>query len=139
MRRVLVLVALAAFALAAGDADAAKRKGKGKRPTADPAVQERTPHETRDDNTLCNGGMMVTADDQIRGCSALLKRRLTRDAKATIFYNRGNAYVAKNDFGRAISDYTEALALKSDYPQALFNRAVAHRVSGNPQSAVGDF
>ena len=82
---------------------------------------------------------MVTADDQIRGCTALLRTRLTKESKATAFYNRGNAYVAKNDFGRAMADYSDALALKADYAPALFNRAVAQRVTGNAQAAINDY
>jgi tetratricopeptide (TPR) repeat protein len=121
-----------------GDADAARRRAKAKAPAATQPA-ETTPNDRRDNNTLCDGGTMITADDQIRGCTALLKTRIDRARKATALYNRGNAQIGKSDFARAIGDYTDALALKPDYTQALFNRAVAHRVSGNAQGAIADY
>jgi tetratricopeptide (TPR) repeat protein len=123
------------FALLATDADAAKRRKKKYHSRPAPVTQV----DRSDNASLCEGGMMVTADDQIKGCTGLIASWITRERKATAYYNRGNAYVGKNDFTRAIADYTEALTIKRDYPQALFNRAVAHRVSGNAQLAVTDY
>ena len=129
-----VLLLVAMLLLPVGDAEA-RRRSKAK-----PATPSETAAGARDSNMLCNGGMMITADDQIKGCTALISSgRQLREAKAVAFYNRGNAYVRKNDFGRAIADYGEALKLKTDYAQAFFNRAVAQRVSGNPQAAVADY
>lgn len=144
MKRLFVLVAIvSAFALVTTDADAAKKRSRGKsKGTAaveTVAPSEPTANDKRSNNDLCNGGMMITADDQIRGCTGLLRMRLTKDAKATALYNRGNAYVARNDFGRAIADYTDALTFRADYSPALFNRAVAHRVTGNAQAAINDY
>src|SRR5262245_53036948 len=103
--RVLALFAVAALVATANDAHArGSRRGS--------APQQSETVDKRDNNTLCNGGMMIPADDQIRGCTALITtRRLSREAKATALYNRGNGHVARNDFARAIADYTDALAL----------------------------
>ncbi|MCE9521325.1 MAG: tetratricopeptide repeat protein [Alphaproteobacteria bacterium] len=121
--------------LCAGDADARRSRGKAK-----PVQPAETSTGQFDNNALCDGGMMITSDDQIKGCTALLKSgRLTRERKAVALYNRGNAYVGKNDFARAIQDYTDALANKNDYGQAYFNRAVAYRISGEPQLSVSDY
>ncbi len=137
MKTLTAVVAFAVvFALVATDADAAKKRKKKKYRSAPSAV---TQVDRSGNAALCDGGMMVTADDQVKGCTALIGSWINRERKATAFYNRGNAYFAMNDFARAIADYTEALGHKSDYAQALFNRAVAHRVSGNAQFAAADF
>ncbi|HEX5692349.1 MAG TPA: hypothetical protein VFX76_20175, partial [Roseiflexaceae bacterium] len=115
------------FALLATDADAAKKRKKKYRSAPAPVTYV----ERNDNVTLCNGGMMVTADDQIKGCTSLINSRLSNERRATAYYNRGNAYVGKSDFARAVADYTDALKYKRDYAQALFNRAVAYRISGN--------
>ncbi len=123
------------FALLATDADAAKRRKKRYHSTPAPVTQS----DRSDNASLCEGGMMVPADDQIKGCTGLIASWITRERKATAYYNRGNAYVGKNDFTRAIADYTDALANKPGYSQALFNRAVAQRISGNAQLAIADY
>lgn len=148
MKKAVALLAIAlALSMALTDAHA-KRKGK-KKYRAKPAVTvesvavEYTSRSTGgwlDNSTLCDGGVMITADDQIKGCTTLINsRRLNRERKATALYNRGNAYVGKSDFARAIADYTDALNYRRDYAQAFFNRAVAHRISGNTQFAVTDY
>jgi len=84
--------------------------------------------------------MLITADDQIRGCTVLIESKRSKpDQKATAFYNRGNAHVGRNDFARAITDYTDAISLRANYAEAYFNRAVAYRVSGDPKAAVTDY
>ncbi len=136
MKTSTVIVAFTVvFALVATDADAAKRRKKRFHSAPAPVVQV----DKSDDATLCDGGMMVTADDQIKGCTALIASWITRERKATAYYNRGNAYIGKNDFAHAIADYTDALTNKAGYPQALFNRAVAQRISGNAQLAIADY
>ncbi len=136
MKKLTAVVALTVvFALLTTDADAAKRRKKRYHSAPAPVTQV----DKSDNATLCDGGMMITADDQIRGCTALIASWITHDRKATAYYNRGNAYVGKNDFSHAIADYTAALTQKPDYPQALFNRAVAQRVSGNAQLAIADY
>lgn len=135
MKTTMMLVSLSVVvAILATDADAAKRRKKY-RSAPVPVTQI----EQRDNTVLCDGGMMITADDQIKGCTALINSRLSRERRATAYYNRGNAFVAKSDLSRAIADYTEALTYKNDYAQAYFNRAVAQRISGNMQASIGDY
>jgi tetratricopeptide (TPR) repeat protein len=135
MKTMTTLVAFTVvLAMLATDADAAKKRKKYRSAPA-PVTQV----ERYDNVAQCNGGMMITADEQINGCTALINSRISRERRATAYYNRGNAYVGKNDFARAISDYTDALKHKADYAAAFFNRAVAQRISGNPQLAVGDY
>ncbi len=135
MKRITAVVALTVVvALVASDADAAKRRKKYRS-----APVAATHVEKTDNAMLCDGGMMIPADDQIRGCTALVATRLSNERRATAYYNRGNAYVGKSDFARAIADYTDAIKYKNDYAAALFNRAVAQRISGNPQLAIADY
>src|SRR5437660_12920211 len=42
-----------------------------------------------------------------------------------LFYNLGNAYFRKNDFGRAILNYERALALDPHHPEAEANLRIA--------------
>jgi tetratricopeptide (TPR) repeat protein len=135
MKTMTALVAFTVvFAMLATDADAAKKRRKHRAAPA-PVTQV----ERYDNAGLCDGGMMITADDQIKGCTALIASRLSNERRATAYYNRGNAYVGKSDFARAIADYSQALTYKSDYAAAFFNRAVAQRISGNSQLAVADY
>lgn len=135
MKTITSLVAITVvLAMLSTDADAAKKRRKY-RSTPAPVTQV----ERYDNVALCNGGMMITADEQIKGCTALIASRISRERRATAYYNRGNAYVGKSDFARAIADYTDALKHKQDYAAAYFNRAVAQRISGNPQLAVADY
>lgn len=141
-RFVAITLLTAALAMVASEADA--KRSRGKKYRAKPAQQNHyvqpASAEKRDNNTLCDGGVLITADDQIKGCTALITSgRLNRERKATALYNRGNAQFAKSDLARAIEDYTQALSYRSDYVQALFNRAVAHRMSGDMQLAAGDY
>lgn len=136
MKKLTAVVAFTVMvALVATDADAAKQRKKKYRSAAAPVTQV----DKTGNAALCDGGMMITTDDQVKGCTALIGSWINRERKATAFYNRGNAYFAMNDFSRAVADYTEALRNKPDYSPALFNRAVAQRVSGNAQLAVTDF
>ncbi|HXP35259.1 MAG TPA: tetratricopeptide repeat protein [Chthoniobacterales bacterium] len=44
---------------------------------------------------------------------------------ANLFYNLGNAYFRKNDFGRAILNYERAVALDAHHPEAEANARIA--------------
>ncbi len=128
--------------MVATEADAKRSRGKKKyraKPVPVAYVQPAT-SDKRDNSTLCDGGVLITADDQIKGCSALIASgRLNRERKATALYNRGNAHFARSDLGRAIDDYTQALSYRQGYAEALFNRAVAHSMGGDMQLAAGDY
>jgi tetratricopeptide (TPR) repeat protein len=137
------VVFLLCLAFAAASAEAKRSSGKKKRYNS-PASVERVvrtaaPADKRDSATLCNGGPMITTDDQIKGCSALLSSRVGRERKAIAHYNRGNAYFEKSDLARAIGDYSEALTYRADYAQAYFNRALANRLSGQLPAAINDY
>jgi tetratricopeptide (TPR) repeat protein len=55
---------------------------------------------------------------------------------AICYYNRGNAYQAKDDKDRAIRDYDEAIRIDPNYAHAYYNRGLAKQAKGD--AAGGD-
>ena len=45
---------------------------------------------------------------------------------AYLYYDRGNLYVLRKDYQRAIDDYTRAIALEQDLAEAWYNRGLAY-------------
>src|SRR2546422_7042866 len=61
---------------------------------------------------LCNGADRTSLELRINACTALIgSREVTTSALATAHNNRGNAYVTKDDYDRAIQDFDEAIKL----------------------------
>ena len=56
---------------------------------------------------------------------------------AAAFFNRGLVYRGKSQ--RAIQDYSQALALRPNYPDALNERGLAYRRSGQTDQALQDY
>ena len=54
------------------------------------------------------------------------------------FNNRGLAYYHKDDYGRAIADFTEAIRFDGKVARAYFNRAAAYREQGDAELAAAD-
>jgi len=48
----------------------------------------------------------------------------SKDARA--YCNRGNAYIEKGQYDKAVFDYNKALEINSKDPQVFFNRGVAY-------------
>ena len=57
---------------------------------------------------------------------------------ADTYYNRGNAYIARDEVNSAIADYTKAIELKSDYGDAYYNRGLAWLSLGEREKAKLD-
>jgi tetratricopeptide (TPR) repeat protein len=87
-----------------------------------------------DDIATCrNAG----GDDAIAACTRLLKRRdLNRDV---IYRLRGDEYLEKGDYDRAIADYNEALKLNPNFQAVIANRGVAFRKKGDYDRAIADY
>jgi lipoprotein NlpI len=58
---------------------------------------------------------------------------------AKAFNNRGTAYYAKGDYGRAIADYNEAIRLDPKYSFAYNNLGNAHRANGDYDRAIANY
>jgi tetratricopeptide (TPR) repeat protein len=75
-------------------------------------------------------------DMSIAGCTRVLK---TARNNAIAYYNRGNAYQAKGDLDRAISDYNDAIRLDPNYAFAYNSRGKAYRAKGDLDRAISDY
>ena len=57
---------------------------------------------------------------------------------AFLYYNRGNVYAMRKEYGRAISDYTTALKSDGLLAEAYFNRGLCHIYAGQQEEGVQD-
>src|SRR6516165_6133159 len=78
--------------------------------------------------TRCvNKGNAFAADVRIGGCTAVIQSgRETKKNRAAAYTNRGNTYIAKGDYDRAIADQDEAIALDPKLAAAYVNRGHAY-------------
>ena len=58
---------------------------------------------------------------------------------APAYQNRGNAWYARGNFGRAIGDYDQAIKLEPDVASAYANRATVKRDVGHIDGAIEDY
>jgi tetratricopeptide (TPR) repeat protein len=75
-------------------------------------------------------------DLSIRSCTQLI-RQDPRDYQA--YTSRGVSYGNKKDPDRAIADYTKAIEIKSDFSDAIINRANEYRTKGEYDRAIGEY
>jgi tetratricopeptide (TPR) repeat protein len=88
---------------------------------------------------LCNGSDRTSPEPQIKGCTALIVSDTEPPRILTVAHNnRGNAYVARGDYDRAIEDYNQAIKISPSYARAFNNRAVAFGKKGQHERAVED-
>jgi tetratricopeptide (TPR) repeat protein len=79
-------------------------------------------------------------DQMITGCTMVLEGGIKESTgnRAVAFYNRGLAYLDKDDYDRAIADLSEAIRLKRDYAEAFNNRGIAYIRKGEYDRAIAD-
>jgi tetratricopeptide (TPR) repeat protein len=93
----------------------------------------------KSDEDFC-AGTDGTADERIAACTrAITSGALSGDRLGAAFYNRGIEWGDRRDFDRAISDYSEAVRLKPNYPEAFNNRGEAYRNKGDFDRALADY
>src|ERR1700733_3360185 len=56
-----------------------------------------------------------------------------------VYYDRGNAYLTKRDYDRAIADFTAAISLRARFSDAFIMRGNARLAKGDPDGAASDF
>jgi tetratricopeptide (TPR) repeat protein len=79
-------------------------------------------------------------DLSVSGCTALIESgHETRQKLAIDFFNRGNAYVAKDQNDRAIEDFDQAVRLNPNYAMAFVGRGLAYSGKGQYDRAIEDF
>jgi lipoprotein NlpI len=93
---------------------------------------------TQSDVTACNGGPSITLDQQAAGCTAIIDSG-SGAMLAGAYDNRGNVYLYKGQYDRAIQDYDQAIRLKSDLTGAYNDRGLAYMVKGQFDRAIQDF
>ena len=82
----------------------------------------------------------ATGDQVIEGCTALIQSgRETTANQAAAYYNRGQAYRRKGLYDQAIADYSQAIGLKPDDPDAHIGRGVRYLNKGLYDQAIADF
>ena len=88
-----------------------------------------------------NKGNRFSLDLAIRGCTALIQSGRAPSDKdlAMALYNRGHAYLNKNDHDRAIADYTEAIRLDPKDGRVFNNRGFAYALKGEYDRAIADY
>lgn len=57
---------------------------------------------------------------------------------AYLHYNRGCAYAAQHDWDAAIADYSAAIAIEPQLPEAYYNRGLAHLAAKHHDKAKAD-
>src|SRR5262245_36471397 len=101
------------------------------------AAQQRPPLNSLE---LCNGIDPTTPDVQIDGCTSLIDSgKQTPQTLVIAYHNRGNAYMAKGEYDRAVQDYGESIKLNPNYARAFNNRGVAYQKKGAHDLAIKDF
>ena len=89
---------------------------------------------------LCNGSDRASLELRINGCTALIDAGQGTPAALAIAYNnRGNAYVAKGDYERAIQDFDRSIKLNPTYAKPVNNRGVAYLKKGEYDLAIKAF
>lgn len=95
--------------------------------------------QTIDHAQLCMGGPTVSPDRQIEGCTAFVQSGSSpKTDLASAYANRGQAYIRKNDYDRAIADYSRSIELART-ASAYFGRAFAYHRKREYERAIRDY
>jgi len=87
----------------------------------------------------CTGNPEVDWDQQIKSCTALIQSGAESNENVGIaFFNRALAYENKEDFERAIADFSEAIRLDPNDADALFYRSLDKGRKGDKAGADAD-
>lgn len=101
-------------------------------------VQSRCDGSTFSDR--CVGRIAAPPDQRIVACTALIQSGDESDSDlASDFVNRGNAHASRQEFDKAIADYTEVLKHKPTDAIAFYNRGDAYRLKGDYDNAIADY
>jgi tetratricopeptide (TPR) repeat protein len=70
---------------------------------------------------------------------AIESGELSREDLSSVYYNRGNAWIEKVDYGKGIADYTKAIEIDPGYAAAYNNRGLAWYGTGDYIKAIADW
>lgn len=101
-------------------------------PTPTPPVQDFAFFQKRANTHLFNGeyGLAVAEFNKVIELNS---------KDASIYLNRGLAFLNQKNYDLAINDYDKAIELSPKESKMYFNRADLHEKMGNPQKAVSDY
>jgi tetratricopeptide (TPR) repeat protein len=101
-------------------------------------VQSRCDGSTFSDR--CIGRVAAPPDQRIVACTALIQSGdESASDLASDFVNRGNAYASRQDYDKAVADYTEVLKHKPTDAIAFYNRGDAFRLKRDYDNAIVDY
>lgn len=70
----------------------------------------------------------------------LINQAITLDPDNSAYrYSQGEYFYAKSAYPEAIRSFTEAIRIKSSYPEALYRRGVCYELVGSYKAALDDF
>jgi lipoprotein NlpI len=83
---------------------------------------------------------MAADGDPLAVLTAAIERGGMAPADLAALYNsRGAAFMARNDLGQAVADFSQAVALRPNFVDAYVNRAGAYFAEGRFDPALADF
>jgi tetratricopeptide (TPR) repeat protein len=89
----------------------------------------------------CTGQDGASPDLRIDGCSALIHSGWMHTPRniAIAYYNTGIAYGDKGEYGRAITNYDQAIQHSPEYAKAYFARGFAYSSKGERERSMADY
>ena len=87
------------------------------------------------------GCRSAAPEKRIAGCTSVIEHigGESRHNKIAAYFNRAGAYAAKQDWDRAIADYTSALSFDPKSATIVSARAVAYRGKGDFDHALAEY
>lgn len=87
----------------------------------------------------CTGNPDIGWDQQIKSCTILIESKSEATENVAIaFFNRALAYENKDDYVRAIADYTESIRWNPKDADAFFLRSLCKQRTGDKLGADAD-
>jgi len=85
----------------------------------------------------CSGAV---SDLSMSSCTAVIQSGYeTQENLTAAFFHRGNAYVMKRQYDRAIEDYDQAIRLNPNDVKSFFNRGFTYSNKGQFDHAIEDY
>jgi len=88
----------------------------------------------------CTGNAGIPWDEQVVGCTNALKSgRFSGPGTVAALFDRGLAYHHKGDYGSAVADFTQAIALDPKFVLGYDARGDAYDAKGDRDRALADY